>query len=87
MAGRRIYMSKQSEVLRLKALGHSKSEVTRLLGLDRATVRRYWNGPPLAVENHRQAPDWVDQLDWNYIQSEIDKNVSKKVLYEEQSLS
>jgi hypothetical protein len=67
MAGKRIYMSKQSEVLRLKALDHSKSEITCLLGIDRATVRRYWDGPPLTVEINRDAPDWVLEIDWEHI--------------------
>jgi len=80
-------MSKQREVLRLKALGHSKSEVTRLLGIDRATVRRYWHGPPLALEIQRDAPSWVSELDWGYIREELDKKVPKKILYEEQSQS
>jgi transposase len=87
MAGKRIYMSKQSEVLRLKALGHSKSEITRLVGIDRATVRRYWDGPPLAVEINRDSPDWVLQIDWEYIRKELDKKVPRKILYEEQSQS
>jgi hypothetical protein len=52
MAGKRIYMSKQSEVLRLKALGRSKSEITRLVGIDRATVRRYWDGPVMKGKYH-----------------------------------
>lgn len=39
----RIIMTKQNEVLQLKALGHSKSEVARITKIDRATVRKYLN--------------------------------------------
>ena len=87
MSGKKIYMSKQSEILRLKELGHSKSEVTRLLGIDRATVRRYWNGPALGVEVNRDPPSWVDQIDWVYIRKELEDKIPKKVLYEEQAQS
>jgi transposase len=84
MTGKRIYMSKQSEILRLKGLGHSKSEVTRLLGVDRDTVRRYWEGQPLAAEVTRDPPSWVDQIDWDYIRKELEDRAPKKILYEEQ---
>ena len=87
MSGKKIIMTKQSEVLRLKSLGHSKSEVTRLLGIDRATVRRYWDGPHESVEIVRDSPLWVEQLDWEYIRTELDKKVPRKILYEEQSQS
>ncbi len=87
MSGKKIIMTKQSEVLRLKSLGHSKSEVTRLLGIDRATVRRYWDGPHESVEIVRDSPLWVEQLDWEYIRIELDKKVPRKILYEEQNQS
>lgn len=87
MSGKKIIMTKQSEVLRLKSLGHSKSEVTRLLGIDRATVRRYWSGPHEAVEIVRDSPLWVEQLDWEYIRKELEKKVPRKILYEEQGQS
>jgi transposase len=85
MAGKKIIMTKQSEILRLKGLGHSKSEITRLTGIDRGTVRRYWSGPPLAVEINRDPPQWVEQIDWDYIRQEIEDKVPKKILYKEQS--
>ena len=74
-------MTRQADILRLKDLGHSKSAVALALGINRETVARYWNGSP--PEPSLSPPKWVQEIDWNYLQEEIKKNVSKKVLYEE----
>lgn len=84
MAKERIPVTRQEEVLRLKNLGHSKSKVAYLLGIDRETVRRYWYGPP--PEPSPSPPKWIQEIDWNYLQEEIKKNISKKILYEELKL-
>lgn len=67
--------------MRLKALGHSKTEVARLTKIDRATVRKYWNG--LAPDSISIEPTWTNQIDWEYLNEEM-KKVSKKILYAEQ---
>lgn len=77
-------MTRQCEILRYKERGYSKSEVAKLLEIDRETVRRYWNGPP--PDPSPSPPIWVQEIDWDYLQKEIKKNVSKKVLYEESKL-
>jgi len=87
MTEMKIIMTKQNEILRLKGLGHSKLEITRLTGIDRGTVRRYWNGPSVAVEVSRDSPQWVDQIDWEYIRKELDKKVPGKIFYQEQGQS
>jgi len=87
MARMKIHMVDQKEILRLKALGHTKSEVSKLLDIDRGTVRKYWNGPPLEELPEPFRPAWVDEIDWAYIQRELEKKASRKVLYDEQSQS
>lgn len=84
MARKRIIMNTQSEVLRLKDLGHSKALVARILKIDRATVRKYWNGPPL--DSGSAEPLWTHQVDWDYLNGEL-KKASKKILYNELKVS
>ncbi len=43
MARMKIHMVDQKEILRLKGLGHSRAEVSKLLKIDRGTVRKYWD--------------------------------------------
>ena len=81
MAKERIKMAIQDEIKRLKELGHSKKKVAQILGINRETVRKYWEGP--INEIVRDIPEWVTQLDWKYINKEINQKVSKKILYEE----
>ena len=81
MAKKRMNVVIQEEILRLKGRGHSKSEVARLLNINRETVRAYWNGPPPA--NDLQIPEWVKNLDWEHVNKEINSKVPKKILYEE----
>lgn len=87
MARMKIFMVDQKEILRLKELGHSKNEVSKLLKIDRGTVRKYWDGPPPEEASDPFRPTWVDEIDWPYIKKELEKKASRKVLYEEQSQS
>ncbi len=82
MANKRLSMVVQDEISRLKKLGHSQRKISKLLGIDRATVKRYWGDSP--PEFNFVIPDWVSELDWDYINKELEK-VSKKILYEELS--
>jgi orotate phosphoribosyltransferase-like protein len=84
MARKKLSMTVWQEIQRLKNLGHNKSEVPRLLNLNRETVIKYWNENS-SVENN--SPAWVTKLDWKYIGEELDRDVPKKILYEEQSQS
>jgi transposase len=84
MANKKLTMTKQKEIQRLKNLGHNKTEVSRLLNINRETVIKYWDEIHPLIP---QAPSWVEQLDWDYIQKELDKNVPRKILYEEQAHS
>ena len=54
--------------------------MARLLKIDRATVRKYWNGLP--IDSGPTEPLWTNQLDWDYLNQEL-KKASKKVLYNE----
>jgi transposase len=84
MARKKIPKAKQEEIDRLKNLGHSKSEVARLLNTTRETGIRYWDeSVPLESTN----PAWVNELDWEYIRKELDKRIPRKILYKKQSQS
>ncbi|MCM2351967.1 MAG: IS21 family transposase [Bacteriovoracaceae bacterium] len=83
MARKRIEMSIQKDVLHHKGLGKNKSEIARVLGINRETVSRYWDGSP---EEIIQEPEWVALLNWDYITDQIEHDVPRKILYEELSL-
>lgn len=77
-------MSFVKEIQRLKGLGHNKSEVSRLLKINRETIIKYWDVSP--EEIIIEIPTWAKELDWDYIENEIRKrNTPKKILYEESS--
>ena len=83
MAGARLKVEIQKEIQRLKAQGRSKSKVAKLLGLNRETVRKYWNDVEF---NHvSQAPPWALNVDWKKLKHDIKAKVPKKILYEELS--
>jgi len=79
----RIDLVIQDEIKRLKNLGHSKSKVAELLGINRETVRKYWNQAP--KDAVVEAPLWVQLLDWDYVSREIESKIPKKILFEELS--
>ena len=84
MANERLTMAIQDEVLRLKKLGHSKRKTAKLLGIDRGSVSRYWDGSPeLFIQSD---PTWTEGLDWENIKKEL-KTVSRKIIFEELSES
>ncbi len=80
MTRMRTAMTIQNEILRLKGLGHNKSVVAQLLGINRETVIKYWDGPLTDFEN--LAPLWVKETDWEYVNKEL-KKTTKKILYDE----
>lgn len=83
MARKRIEMSTQKNVLHHKSLGKNKTEVAQILGINRETVSRYWEGSP---ETIMQEPEWVALLNWDYIIDQIEHGVPRKILYEELGL-
>lgn len=84
MARKKLSMTKWNEIQRLKSLGHNKSEIARLLSITRETVIKYWDEIVLA---ELSIPHWAELLDWEYIRKELNKKVSRKILYEEQGQS
>ncbi len=64
MTRKRIIISKQKEIHRLKLLGHNKSEVARLANANRKTVAKYWDEPLLEEQDSH---DRVNEIDWDYI--------------------
>lgn len=83
MARERIEMSIQNDILNYKNQGKKQRQIARLLGINRETVARYWNGPP---EEVAQELEWVAPLNWDYITDQIEHGVPRKILYEELAL-
>jgi len=82
MAGKRIVMTTQKDVLQLKGQGKNKSEIAKALGINRETVRRYWEGSPATIEFQ---PEWASKLNWDFILDQVKHDVPRKILYEELS--
>lgn len=80
MTRMRTTMPIQNEILRLKGLGHNKTRVAELLGINRETVIKYWDGP--VTDLAPLVPDWVREIDWEYANKEL-KKTTKKILYNE----
>ncbi|MBC8550236.1 MAG: IS21 family transposase [Candidatus Brocadiales bacterium] len=80
MGYKRLNMVIQEEILRLKSLGHSQRKIAKILGIDRGTVIRYWDGPP--CESMSPQPAWALLLDWEHIEKEL-KSASRKIIYGE----
>jgi hypothetical protein len=80
MTRMRTTMPIQNEILRPKGLGHNKTRVAELLGINRETVIKYWDGA--VTDLAPLVPDWVRELDWEYANKEL-KKTTKKILYNE----
>ncbi len=80
MAQKRIEMSTQKDVLFHKNQGKKQRQVARILGINRETVARYWDGPP---EDISQEQAWVALLNWDTIVDQVEHGVPRKILYEE----
>lgn len=82
MTRKRTAMSTIHEILRLKKLGHNKSEAAKLLKLNRETIRKLWDASPEEYKEFGEAPSWAKEVDWKYLEQEL-KTVPRKILYEE----
>jgi transposase len=80
MTRKRIEMSIQKDILFHKNQGKKQRQVARILGINRETVARYWNGSP---EEEFQELEWVALLNWDYIADQVEHGVPRKILYEE----
>jgi len=70
------------EIQRLKKLEISQRKISKLLGIHRKTVKKYWTTSP--DELLEGDPAWAAHLDWNYLSEEIKNRTPRKILYEEQ---
>lgn len=73
-------MSIQNDVLFHKKQGKTQRQVAGILGINRETVARYWNGSPEEISHELE---WVALLNWDYITDQIKHGVPRKILYEE----
>ena len=80
MSRRRLGVEIQKEIERLKSLGFSQRKVAKILGINKDTVNKYWNG--LLGDKRRIPPEWAQKIDWSFIQKEL-KTVPIKIIYEE----
>ena len=83
MARKRIEMCTQKDVLFHKNQGKRQRQVARMLGINRETVARYWNGSP---EEIFQESEWVALINWDSIIDQVEHGVPRKILYEELAL-
>lgn len=70
----------QKDVLFHKEQGKKQRQVARILGINRETVARYWNG---SLDEISQEAEWVALLNWDYITDQVEHGVPRKILYEE----
>ena len=80
MSKKRLSLEIQKEIERLKSLGLSQRKSAKILGINKDTVNKYWNGP--CADKRDKVPPWAMKVDWDYIQKEL-KTVPIKILYEE----
>ena len=73
MGNKRINVDKIQEIQRLKGLGHSKSKVSKLLGIDRGVVIRYWDSEQSDLKI--AAVPWTKEIDWEYLNKELRSGV------------
>ena len=81
MARKRLHKVMIDEVLRLKRLGFSQRKIARQLGVARGTVQKYWHGDEEKEVSNE--PNWVQKVDWVYLEAEINKGITRKVLFQE----
>jgi|APSaa5957512622_1039677.scaffolds.fasta_scaffold24456_1 transposase len=83
MAGRRLAMSKQTEILRLKGLGLRDRAIARALSCSRNTVKKYLAGDEQNYNPPFTQPQWITDFDWNEAHREYLQGVPLNVLWEE----
>jgi len=72
---------KQKEIHRLKMLGRSQRECSKILGVSRNSIRKYWDTPP--IDELQNYPQWAKELKWNEIKAEIENGITKKIIHSE----
>lgn len=82
MANRGLNMTTQVEIQRLKGLGFSKRKISKILGIHRNTINKYFDVTILDTKT-TTIPEWFQKLNQAYIKSEIENGVPKTVLYDE----
>ena len=83
MANKRVKTMIQTEIQRLKELGRSQRQCSKILGISRNSVRKYWDmasAGPLS-----EFPPWARRLDWKDIKEEVNSGICKSVLHLELS--
>ena len=85
MGKKRINMVIQIEIQRLKKLGHSKNKTAAILGVNRESVRKYWNevDPAIAVIPIEDSLAWANHIDWPVVEKELEAGIKKTILYNE----
>ena len=71
----------QHEIHRLKNLGRSQRETSKILGISRNSVRKYWDSPPDEIS--LDYPLWAKNLNWDDLKCEIESGITKKIIHSE----
>lgn len=78
-----------AEILRLKTLGHSQRQISKLSGFSRNTIKEYWSLSKeqfLDLQKKKdQGPSWTQLVDWNWVQAELQRKTSRTILHRELS--
>ena len=83
MANKRLAMSKKKEIIRLKEKGLSERQIARALKCSRNTVKQSLSSNVEIEAVKSMSPQWVLDLDWAKIYSEVHQGVPLNVLWEE----
>ncbi|MBI4224433.1 MAG: IS21 family transposase [Deltaproteobacteria bacterium] len=69
---RRKGLRMRKEIERLRALGHGKKTVARILRVSRNTVRQYWdNEVPAELVMAPYVAPWADQVNWKAVEEAV----------------
>ena len=95
MAGKELNMKEITEILRLKSLGFGKRKISKILGIHRNTISKYFDtkdNPRIEnkfpekttkVLNSSTTADWAQKIEWEKIREEVLKGVPIQILHEE----
>jgi len=81
MAGVRVSIPMQNEVLKLRAKGFSARKIARILKKGRNTVRAILERNEVVVQD--ELPDWAKSIDWQKIRSDASRGVQLNILARE----
>ncbi|MBX7232250.1 MAG: helix-turn-helix domain-containing protein [Bdellovibrionales bacterium] len=89
MAGKELKMKIIDEILRLKSMGKSKRQISKILGIHRNTVSKYFENESnnIIKEEIKNSfcgiESWVEKIEWEKIREEVLQGVPIQIIHEE----